>query len=211
MMKWMKFLAAGQSFIGMKSKNSPYRETQRSWLRMVGSICRPTQDPFADQVAGGARSLAVANGSSALTTANEPMGATSDLFKAVEAPLLPQIDPLHELAAAAGPVIPPVRCTKAAPVIPPVRAAAPVIPPVKASAGPTRSLRPTGWRTRRTLIQGELSLDAVKVVRNDLSDADVELVPVQRSRAPVRQENLLAGVLERRLADSLVQAQRGVS
>jgi hypothetical protein len=35
----------------------------------------------------------------------------------------------------------------------------------------------------RSPVQGELSLDAVKVVQNDLSDADVEVVPV-KSRPP---------------------------
>lgn len=33
----------------------------------------------------------------------------------------------------------------------------------------------------RPAVQSELSLDAVKVVRNDLSDADLELVPLSQS------------------------------
>ncbi|MST95031.1 MAG: hypothetical protein EXS33_07145 [Pedosphaera sp.] len=33
-------------------------------------------------------------------------------------------------------------------------------------------------------VQSELSLDAVKVVRNDLSDADLELVPLGQATSP---------------------------
>ena len=36
----------------------------------------------------------------------------------------------------------------------------------------------------REPVQGELSLDRVKVVRNDLSDADVEIVPAKQSVKP---------------------------
>jgi hypothetical protein len=39
-------------------------------------------------------------------------------------------------------------------------------------------------------VQGELSLDGVRVVRNDLSDADLEVVPV---KAPVAQQSTSAG------------------
>jgi hypothetical protein len=36
----------------------------------------------------------------------------------------------------------------------------------------------------KSAVQGELSLDAVRVVRNDLSDTDVELVPAKASPTP---------------------------
>jgi hypothetical protein len=59
-----------------------------------------------------------------------------------------------------------------------------------AAPGPTRSL---GWTSRLNpfrasapvappmvqAVQAELSLDAVKVVHNDLADADIEIVPVK--------------------------------
>ena len=39
--------------------------------------------------------------------------------------------------------------------------------------------------TSRAPVQGELSLDRVKVMRNDLSDADVEIVPMKpAAKAP---------------------------
>ena len=38
--------------------------------------------------------------------------------------------------------------------------------------------------SRREPVQGELSLDRVKVVRNDLSDADVEIIPASQTARP---------------------------
>jgi hypothetical protein len=43
----------------------------------------------------------------------------------------------------------------------------------------TRPAKITLQRLAKSPVQGELSLDKVKVVRNDLSDADVEIVPFQ--------------------------------
>jgi hypothetical protein len=61
----------------------------------------------------------------------------------------------------------------------------------------TQKLNPfSGWSWRKTLpkrsllgpnkptVQGELSLDRVKVMRNDLSDAEVELVPAKPAAKP---------------------------
>jgi hypothetical protein len=38
-------------------------------------------------------------------------------------------------------------------------------------------------------VQGELSLDRIKVVRNDLSDADLEVIPARPPTAPVTRAN----------------------
>ena len=63
----------------------------------------------------------------------------------------------------------------------------------KQAGGWLRRLNPFAWRGSRkpaaksapprfspAPLQGELSLDNVKVVRNDLSDADVEIIPVSK-------------------------------
>ena len=44
--------------------------------------------------------------------------------------------------------------------------------------------KPVAPRFVRTPLQGELSLDKVTVVRNDLSDADVEIVPMKPNAEP---------------------------
>jgi hypothetical protein len=43
---------------------------------------------------------------------------------------------------------------------------------------------PMEKRSEAPVVQAELSLDAVKVVHNDLSDADVEVVPIKSRPAP---------------------------
>jgi len=65
-------------------------------------------------------------------------------------------------------------------------------------------------------VQTELSLDAVKVVRNDLNDTDVCVVPAPRAGAPASRPGragvlasaTLAGKVLDRLADRIVGAGR---
>jgi hypothetical protein len=45
--------------------------------------------------------------------------------------------------------------------------------------------KPAIPRLTKSMVQGELSLDAVRVVRNDLSDTDLEIVPAKRTEAIV--------------------------
>ena len=51
---------------------------------------------------------------------------------------------------------------------------------------PISILRPASVETKneRPIMQTELSLDSVKVVHNDLTDADVEIVPMKSRPAP---------------------------
>jgi hypothetical protein len=54
--------------------------------------------------------------------------------------------------------------------------------------------RRTGIPNGRPLVQGELSLDKVKVVRNDLSESDVEIVGrASQPKTPEGQENATVG------------------
>lgn len=48
--------------------------------------------------------------------------------------------------------------------------------------GPARSAFKPTLGVTSVQVQGELSLDGVKVVRNDLSDADLEIVPAKPAR-----------------------------
>ena len=88
-----------------------------------------------------------------------------------------------------------------------ISASAPLISPAstKSLAVWTRKLNPVSvWRgsqyvgknAPRHVVQAELSLDTVKVVHNDLSDAEVEVVPI-KSRPP------------REMSESVVQAAGG--
>jgi hypothetical protein len=47
-----------------------------------------------------------------------------------------------------------------------------------------KAAKPAIPRFPKPAVQGELSLERIKVVRNDLSDADLEVVPARASSAP---------------------------
>ena len=51
-----------------------------------------------------------------------------------------------------------------------------------------RRTKPAIPEFTRPAVQGELSLDAVRVVRNDLSDADLEIVPARCEPQPMQAE-----------------------
>jgi hypothetical protein len=57
--------------------------------------------------------------------------------------------------------------------------------PLRWWAGRRRVAKSGMPKFQKLPIQGELSLDRVKVVRNDLSDADLDVVTVQAAKAPV--------------------------
>jgi hypothetical protein len=48
--------------------------------------------------------------------------------------------------------------------------------------GRAKKANPARVLAGRPLVQGELSLDKVKVVRNDLSETDFEIVPLGRAQ-----------------------------
>jgi hypothetical protein len=48
----------------------------------------------------------------------------------------------------------------------------------------SRATRALGKLSQKALVQGELSLDRVRVVRNDLTDSDLEVVSVRRAAKP---------------------------
>ncbi|MGA2243641.1 MAG: hypothetical protein ABSH48_01475 [Verrucomicrobiota bacterium] len=106
--------------------------------------------------------------------------------KAPEAPVEPAKAKVVAPVAAVGPKAPPPYAFK------PVRSGKWPASSVPASETAARPARP-GWTARLNpfrapepasaqspaAVQAELSLDAVKVVHNDLADADVEVVPVK--------------------------------
>ncbi len=51
--------------------------------------------------------------------------------------------------------------------------------------GRAKKAKPFGGRAGRAMVQAELSLDTVKVVRNDLSESDLEVVRVSRAATPI--------------------------
>ena len=122
---------------------------------------------------------------------------------------------LPKFNSAKNPFVPQVAEKKSAHAPAPQKTAAPMVPVVTPVAAKTQKipvfaaqqpLRAASWTERlnpfRTPtpvappmlnpVQTELSLNAVKVMHNDLSDADVEVVPVKsRTMAPMESPRLL--------------------
>src|SRR5882724_3048452 len=70
--------------------------------------------------------------------------------------------------------------------MPALSAASKPAPNWTSKLNPISILRPASVETKneRPIMQTELSLDTVKVVHNDLTDADVEIVPMKSRPAP---------------------------
>jgi hypothetical protein len=189
-MSLLRLLTSGKSLVGMQDTNSRYRMRTRNLLPKFGS----GQNPFA------APSKASASPKPA-----EPDRAkleTASLFE----PATPATPTPPKTIAAKEPkkaVIPPVKAPE--PVIK-LEAKAPAAPaasskpaaPFTPTARPAKSGRWSDWirkfnpasalpwkwgemggrkRPARRAVQTELTLDQVRVVRNDLSDTDFDIVP----------------------------------
>jgi hypothetical protein len=162
-MNFGKLLAVGKGFLGGRNSVA-YRENKRVYLPKF----KPAKNPF------------------------EPKPAEKKA--AAEAvppkPVAPKVAPM---VAATPTVAPATVKTEKIPVFA-------VQKPLRATASWTERLNP--FRTPPQTaplpnplpnpVQTELSLNAVKVLHNDLSDADVEVVPVKsRTMAPVESPRLL--------------------
>ena len=130
----------------------------------------------------------VVNGNGAIEY-HESKQALLPRFDSPKKPFVRPFKPLPEAAAA------PVKETAPMPAKP--QPMPPISDAPKSLAAWTSKLNPASvWRgprvepqnSPRPEVQAELSLDTVKVVHNDLSDADVEVVPI-KSRPPVPDES----------------------
>jgi len=160
-MKLGTLLAAGKSLALRRRGQSPYRANKQIYLPKFGS----PKVPFA--------------------SANQPDGATPP----EEAAAAPVKTPITVVAA---------KTQKLPTFSPAPRAASKQTMTVnKPTRLLTKSGRPMNWMSRlnpfvssaafaaargknaNTAVQAELSLDSVKVLRNDLSDVDIEVVPLK--------------------------------
>jgi hypothetical protein len=166
-MKLGTLLAAGKSLALGRRGQTPYRANKQFYLPKFGS----PKNPF--------------------VSANQPDGA----IPREEAAAAPVKTPITVVAAK----------TQKLPTFPPAPRAAnngsanaqePILPARKPRRslnwmsrlnpfGPRMPTSATGGKNAKTPFQAELSLDAVKVLRNDLSDVDVEVVPLKSRPARV--------------------------
>jgi hypothetical protein len=176
-MSLLRLLTSGKSLVGLRDTESPYRLTSQNLLPQFG----PARNPFSNRV------KAEPAQTEARSSENHSEGA----------------------ASVAKPNIPPQSGEPAA--VPQKRAEHRAVPAwfsarnlavalwrrlaALLSGSQTRLFglfaRPSGRAAKPAIprfpkppVQGELSLDRIKVVRNDLSDADLEVVAAKPPAAP---------------------------
>ena len=177
-MSLLRLLTTGKSLIGVRDAASPYRLTTQRLLPQFGTA----RNPFSSRV----------------KTEPVPPEAPSpedhgDNGVPVAKPVLP--DPNGDSAA----MLQPVAARRAAPAKFDARNLARAfwrrttallsawqakLCGLLAHSG-RKPVKPAIPRFPRPPVQGELSLDRIKVMRNDLSDADLEVVPARMPPAPM--------------------------
>ena len=183
-MKLGKLLAAGKSIMNGRAEIS-YRSSKQIYLPKFGSV----KNPFEPQVAPSREAAEVGP----LNEASREEVARSEM-----APVAPPAEPRPTRLASPETAVPvPAKASVAAKV-----ERAPVFPPAKKGwAGkfnPISLFRPAAAKNEKKAAAGktqkpapmqtELSLDTVRVVHNDLSDVDVEVVPMKSRSAPSEME-----------------------
>lgn len=162
-MSLLRLLTAGKSLVGLKDTASRYNVARTGSLPQFSPKKNPFRASTRPEFNPGAQA--------------EAQAAASSVERTAEDPLTP--------APAAVPVV-----EQSTPVIPASVAPSNQVDQAKA---PSLWSALLPWRRRKVekrrvagfakpMVQGELSLDTVKVVRNDLSDTDLEIVP---ARPPV--------------------------
>jgi hypothetical protein len=210
-MSLLKLLAAGRSLMGTREAVSPYRMRTPNLLPKFGSPKNPfAQKPKAEPTV---RELpaqpAIASAAQPAQVKAEPAKLeTAPLFEATpSAPAVP-VKAVETRTVMAQPVQPAPPAQPVLPVQPAKAEPIPAQPAIAPSVVPARQPVPWGeWakklnplkylptpkpgarqvsRTRpaRAPVQAELSLEKVKVVRNDLSDTDLEIVAPQATGLP---------------------------
>ncbi len=193
-MSLLRLLAAGRSLVGMKDITARYRMRTAGLLPKFGS----PKNPFA------APTKAESKGKPGIAPVAIPAQPKPEPVKMETAPLFeakPKISPTPAPMLAA-PMAPAAPVKAKEPLRKTIQAVKPELKPAKPVAAARKPVTFSGWVTKinplpllgrfkpgankspkprpgRAAVQGELSLEKVKVVRNDLNDADVELMPAR--------------------------------
>ena len=168
-MSLLRLLTTGKSLVGLKKLEHRYHLPGEKAIPQFGAKKNPFRATvFPEKVEPGEPEAGSGAGSPDLQLATE--GFQSDAGP--EAGLAPGLVPMASLATESG-----------QPASPSAPGEAPVQRPSGLRAlflwGRARKSRPGGPASGRPLVQAELSLDSIRVVRNDLSESDLEVVPAE--------------------------------
>jgi len=181
-MSMARLLAAGRSLIGAQNVSNRYRLDARARLPKFGS----SKNPFAPETR--------------TPVPLEPIPPRPTM--ATTTPVIRTMEPSLNLTPA------PPATTRLRQAVRRLHDWCVEANPIPRLAGPARSVFKPASRIPGAPIQSDLSLDEVKVVRNDLSDADLEIVPAKPARradlAPIPEQNAWSRLTTR----ILVRAER---
>ena len=181
-MSLVRLLTAGKSLVGLRDGDSPYRFTSQRFLPQFG----PARNPFSNRP-----NAAPAQKKPAQTEPRSP-GIHGEIGASIAKPAIPASD--GEPAA----VLQKQEATRTARAEFNARKVAvalwrrltsllsgwlATLCGLFARSG-RKAAKPAIPRFPKPPVQGELSLERIKVVRNDLSDADLEVVPARPSATP---------------------------
>ena len=159
-MSLLRLLTTGKSLVGMSDAESRYRVTRERLLPQFGSARNPfISTGKAEPASAEARPSANCGGNGAAEGGGGIQGASGE-------PAVTRARGALRLKAAA------------------------LLSGWKAKLGGllrrprSKAVKPAIPRFTKPPVQGELSLDKIKVLRNDLSDADLEVVPARAKPAP---------------------------
>jgi hypothetical protein len=153
-MSLVRLLAAGKSLVGMRDTASRYRMNKQGMLPKFVSPKNPFATPAESEPAPKKTGAAPQRAPGRTPSAAGPAGATPK-----SGPRCARSLSLAGVARWLG-----ERLRK--------------LNPLPQLSKPSPPVKPAPRQITKTVIQDELRLDNVKVIRNDLSDADLEVVPV---------------------------------
>jgi len=178
-MSLLKLLSAGKSLDGTKPAASPYRMRAANLLPKFGSA----KNPFARTPKSEPTKPEAGKGSTELETGSlfeaEPKAVSAPVrkepvLKEPEPVVIPEkkTEPKPVAAVPATPAVPVAKRAKSGALSGLVKRFNPLnLLPKRQPSAPAG--RP---KTARTVVQGELSLERVRVLRNELNDSDLEFV-----------------------------------
>lgn len=173
-MSLVRLLAAGKSLVGLQDMESRYRMRRRNLLPKFGSSKNPflarTEAPSLPLPASGATTAAL----NAAEMTSAEVAATA-LKKTTPLPVVSPPDRGAEKIFKRGPTM-----GLLARLSPWARK----LNPFARRSNPRQIAKTPARGSTLPSVQGELSLDRIKVVRNDLNDADVEIVPAKPTVKP---------------------------
>ena len=194
-MSLLRLLATGKSIDGLKDLESRYRLTTQRLLPQFG----PTRNPFSNNgKSEPAQTEARSPGDEVKERAASERRGSTDTCRATTAALPSQVQGRTVSTNAGVRRFTAALWMRAAALLGGCKSKLPgMIGRMRVKAA-----KPAIPRFPKPPVQGELSLDKIKVMRNDLSDADLEVIAARMPTAPARAEPALRTHKEVGVAES---------